>query len=184
MGIPWQSIQGFAGATGVGALALLGVFFCTDGLAPNTFPAVEFYAKTATWGVVVAIPLLSIAYVTGLLAIGAADVISGRLPWTDRSDRIIDLVRLAGAADVISTRYQQLRQEQELLSGSALALLLLAVGALVERVNVPGWNRSIGMISLLTVVVAIASFALGASKGRMAHRLATMLPATARPQGS
>ncbi len=179
MSIPWQSIQGFAGATGVGALALLGLFLFTDGLAPNTLPTVEVYAKTAIWGVVVAIPLLSIAYVAGLLAMGAADAIAGRLPWSDRSDRMIDLQRLAGAADVVSTRYQQLRQEQEILSGSALALLLLAAGALVERLNLPGWSRSIGLIAVVTIVTAIASFALGASKGRMAHRLATMQPATA-----
>lgn len=55
--MPSETIAGVAGPTGVGALFVLGVFLFLDGRAPDLFPTVETYAKTATWGIVAAAPL-------------------------------------------------------------------------------------------------------------------------------
>ncbi len=67
MSLPWQNVEGFAGVAGVGALALLGIFLILDGQVPELFPTIEFYAKTATWSIVAAIPVLSITFVLGHL---------------------------------------------------------------------------------------------------------------------
>lgn len=67
--MPIESAGAFAGAAGVGALCFLGIFLLLDGLSPGVFPTVEFYARTATWGIVAAVPVLAITYVVGLLAL-------------------------------------------------------------------------------------------------------------------
>src|SRR5690242_15419631 len=67
-----DSLGTFAGAAGVGALCILGVFLLLDCRAPTLFPTVEEYAKTATWSAVAAVPVLAIAYVIGLVLITAS----------------------------------------------------------------------------------------------------------------
>src|ERR1039458_3000987 len=61
-----DSLSTFAGPAGVGALCLLGVFLFLDGRAPSLFPTFEQYAKTSSWSVVAAVPVLAVSYVLGL----------------------------------------------------------------------------------------------------------------------
>ena len=62
MSVPWESLTGFAGPAGIGAICILAAFLFLDGQNPNLFPSVEFYAKTSTWSIVAAIPLLASSY--------------------------------------------------------------------------------------------------------------------------
>jgi hypothetical protein len=70
--MPSDSITAVAGPAGVGVLGILGVFLFFNGRGPDLFPTVETYAKTATWGIVAAVPVLVIAYVLGLFLISGA----------------------------------------------------------------------------------------------------------------
>ena len=119
MELPWASLQGFAGSAGVGSLALLGIFLIVDSLHEGVFPTLEFYSKTATWGIVAAIPALAIAYVFGLLLIGAGGLLLDAFPIAHASDKFADLVKVSDVAkEPITDRYQQLYQESHVLAGA------------------------------------------------------------------
>src|SRR4051812_27108001 len=90
-----ESLSNFAGPTGVGALCLLAVFLFLDGRAPDLFPTVETYAKTATWGIVAAVPVLVIAYVVGLFLAAGAEMVAQHTIGPAFIDEANDLARLA-----------------------------------------------------------------------------------------
>ena len=137
---PTDSIGAFAGATGVGALCILGVFLLLDGRAPALFPTVETYAKTATWGVVVAIPVLAIAYVIGLTLITASSFAIRGTFGPSLLDEAADAARVSSIKEkesVLAKEYLQFKQERDVLGGAALALIVLAAGAWSDSINLP-----------------------------------------------
>lgn len=176
MELPWASLQGFAGAAGVGSLAVLGIFLAVDSLHHDVLPVLEFYAKTATWAIVAAIPAAAIAYVLGLLLIGAGGLLLDILPAAQSAERYEDLVKIGdmGSGPVIES-YQQLIQESQILAGSSLALVLIAVGAALDAKNLPSLRRLIYGGAFFGIVVAALVFLLGVSKSRSAHSLSTLL---------
>jgi hypothetical protein len=173
MEIPWQSIQGFSGATAVGSLVLVDLALIADAFADNLFPVINLYSQTPTWAIVVAIPLVSLVYLIGLLSIGAGEA---ALVWFRGADNIAlteDTLVLAAASDAIAARYQQLRQEAELLAGSVIAFGLLAVGSALHAWRIGGWRRFLTAVATAAVIFAIASVALSIRRYATASRLAT-----------
>ena len=73
---------------------------------------------------------------------------------------------------LVGARYQQLRQDAEILVGSALALGLLAVGAFLHAWRMEGWRRFLISVAVCATVVAVGSFALSVRRQRWASRLA------------
>ena len=73
--VPWQSIQGFSGATAVGSLVFVAWALITNAFADNLFPVINVYSQSPTWAIVTAVPLLSLAYLLGLLSIGAGEAL-------------------------------------------------------------------------------------------------------------
>jgi hypothetical protein len=170
-----QTLGSFAGATGVGALCFLAVFLFLDGCARSLFPAVEIYAKSTTWGIVAAVPVLAIAYVAGLLAISAAQFTVAHTFGPARDVEFADLVQLSNSrtTDSVALReYTQLREERAILAGSALALLMLAIGAVSESRNLPGLKAVVLVSAFLTVFVAAGAFYAAGGKSVSAHNLA------------
>src|SRR6185436_16121358 len=90
-----EALGSFAGATGVGALCLLAMFLFIDGRARNLFPTVEVYAKTATWGIVAAVPVLAISYIAGLLVISGAECAVSRSFGPRAETEFADLARVS-----------------------------------------------------------------------------------------
>src|SRR5262249_29421794 len=129
MEIPWQNIQGYSGATAVGAIVFVDLAIIADAFAGNLFPTINHYAQTPTWAIVVAIPLLSLVYLIGLLSIGAGEAIVSCLHLRKVTPFDEDIVALIGFDNAISGAYQRFRQEAELLAGSAVAFTLLAIGS-------------------------------------------------------
>jgi len=179
MPIATDSIGTFAGATGVGALCLLGVFLLLDGRAPNLFPTFEEYAKTATWGVVAAIPVLAIAYVVGLVLLTASGfALRGAFGLSVRH-QAADAARLSSLAakeSVLSQTYLQLRQEADVMGGAALALVVLGLGALSETSNLRGLKVVIAVGSAGALFAAVALFWSAGLKTRHAHIFASCTP--------
>jgi len=172
MEISSQTIQGFSGATAVGALTLVGLALIANAFATNLFPAIDFYARTPTWAIVVAIPLASLSYLLGLLATGAAEA---ALIWSrliNANVLIEDAVRVSVRGEFVAGRFQQLRQEAELLAGSAIALALLALGTALSAWATEGWRRFLTATTLAAVVFALSSIGLSRSRYASAHRLA------------
>lgn len=173
-----EALGSFAGATGVGALCLLATFLLIDGRAPNLFPTVEVYAKTATWGIVAAVPVLAISYIAGLLVISGAECAVSRSFGPRAETEFADLARVSKipAKDSVAVQqFAQLRQDRAILAGSAVALVFLSFGALSEIRNLPGLKAVILCSALATVLVAAATFYAAAQKGISAHQLAETL---------
>ena len=168
----------FAGATGVGALCVLAMFLFFDGRASNLLPNVEAYAKTATWAIVAAVPVLAMSYIVGLLLISGAESAVARTFGPTADVELADLARVAKlpAKDSVAVqRFAQLRQDRAILAGSAVALLLLAFGALSEIRNLPELKTVIVCSALVAILVAAATFFAAAQKGISAHLLAEAL---------
>lgn len=178
-----DAVGSVARATGVGTLCLLALFLFLDGRAPNLFPTFEEYAKTATWGIVAAVPVLAIAYVVGLAVMNAGNALISLFFGPALAEEIADALRFANidlSKSVVAQTYIQLRQEREVLAGAALGLLLLAIGSLSEIANLPGLK---GVVIAAAVVAVLASGLLlwsAGQKGWRAHLFSealTQLPA-------
>jgi hypothetical protein len=172
MDLPWQNIQGFSGAAAIGAIVLVDLALISNAFADNLFPVIEIYSQTPTWAIVVAVPLLSLAYLVGLLAIGAGDALIRLLRPARTNVLIADDIALAAASDSIVGRYQQLRQEAELLAGSTIAFALLAVGAGLSAWRVTGWQRFLTAVAIASMAFTAGSIALARSRHDLAHGLA------------
>ena len=170
--VPWQSIQGFSGATAVGSLVFVDWALITNAFADNLFPVINLYSQSPTWAIVIAVPVLSLVYLLGLLCIGAGEAILVALrllPASCLDDGNIALLEPSGFA---AARYQQLRQEAEILAGSAWALVRLAVGASRHAWRIEGWRRFLLSVAVCATVVAVGSVALAVRRHLSATRLA------------
>ncbi|MCU0633823.1 MAG: hypothetical protein MUE41_03020 [Gemmatimonadaceae bacterium] len=183
--MPFESAGAFAGAAGVGALCVLGVFLLLDGRAPGVFPTVEFYARTATWGIVAAVPVLAITYVVGLLAItGTVGLLELALGPSIGSGALDAAAFAAVDTDSpIGQVYLQLRQEQGILGGSAVGMLVIATGAFAERRNLPDVRAAVSLAATLAVIASALCVAGAVVKGKEAHALATLVQQANLPTG-
>jgi hypothetical protein len=171
-----DSLGTFAGAAGVGALCILGVFLLLDGRAPTLFPTVEEYAKTATWGVVAAVPVLAIAYVIGLVLITASCFAVRGVFGPSLLEEAADTARVSNVSakdSVLAQEYTRLKQERDVLGGASLALLVLAIGALSETKNLDHLKLVIGVAAAGAIIAAVALLFSAGMKGRQAHTFAS-----------
>jgi hypothetical protein len=185
--MPSESITAVAGPAGVGALCILGVFLFLDGRAPDLFPTVETYAKTATWGIVAAVPVLVMAYVLGLFLISGA-VLAVQLTFGPASElEAADIARLAAISAEKSAAvqtYVQLRQDSSVLAGSAVALIVLFAGAISEIRNLPHLKGTVILLGIGTLLLAALMFYFAGRKRGEAHHLAEEVAVFAPAGGS
>ena len=170
--VPWQSIQGFSGATAVGSLVFVDWALITDAFADNLFPVINLYSQSPTWAIVAAVPVVSLVYLLGLLCIGAGEALLIALRLVPSSFLDDGNIAISEPSGFVAARYQQLRQDAEILAGSALALVLLAVGASLHAWRIEGWRRFLLSVAVCATVVAVGSVALAVRRHRSAARLA------------
>ncbi len=180
MQLPWQNIQGFSGATAVGALTLVGLVLIANSFASNLLPAIDFYARTATWAIVVAVPVVALTYLLGLIATGAAEALLVWRRLVDANVLIDDQIAVSGHGELISGYFQQLHQEAGLLAGGSIGLSLLGLGAALSAWAASGWWRFLASVAIAAIALAIASIALARFRHGTAHRLAIAARAAAR----
>jgi len=155
--MPKDSIAAVAGPAGVGAICILGVFLFLDGRAPELFPTVETYAKTATWGIVAAVPVLVMAYVLGLFLISGAELAVQFTFGPGFEREAADIARLAAISAEKSAAVQayiQLRQDRAVLAGSAVAFVVLFAGAISEIRNLSHLKGTIALLGIGTLLLA------------------------------
>lgn len=172
MQIPWQSLQGFSGATAVGALTFIGLVLIANAFAPNLFPAIDFYARTSTWAIVVAIPVLSLAYLLGLVSIGIAEAALIWFSLLDENLLVNDPIKVSSCGEFVASKFHQLRQEAEILAGSSISLVLLSFGAALSAWAVGGWRRFLIAITVFALLLAICCIMLSISRNKTAKKLA------------
>lgn len=169
--VPWQSIQGFSGATAVGSLVFVDWALITNAFADNLFPVINLYSQSPTWAIVTAVPVLSLAYLLGLLCIGAGEAFMIFCKFVPASSLDEGQTACSDSSSFVAARYQQLRQDAEILAGSALALGLLAVGASLHAWRIEGWRRLLISVAVCATLVAVGSFALSVRRQLSASRL-------------
>jgi len=82
----------------------------------------------------------------------------------DANALVDDTVAIASHGDFVSGRFQQLRQEADLLAGSSIGLALLSVGSILSAWAAEGWRRFLTSMALAAIVLAIGSFCLARSR--------------------
>src|ERR1700747_376593 len=69
-----SAIDKSIGAVGSGSLMLLALLLIFDGIFGNIFSAVEGYSKSEAFGIVAAIPALTIAYMIGMMILTGSEL--------------------------------------------------------------------------------------------------------------
>ncbi len=118
----------FSSRLAIGSVCLVAAYLAVCG-AYNISPFVDSLVALPTWQVLVAVPVLSIAYAAGAVVIGATTLL-GVSP-EKRSAALQDFVTItrAGGAAVVA-RYESFRQEAEFLRACIPTFLLLAVSVI------------------------------------------------------
>jgi hypothetical protein len=173
--MPNDSLSTIAGPAGVGAICILGVFLLLDGRSPNIFPTVEGYAKSTTWGVIAAIPVLVMAYVIGLFLNSMAVLAVQTVFQVSTTAELVDMVCMGSTSVDKSPAVQyflQLRQDRAVLAGSSSAFIALSAGAFSEISNLQHIRSGVIFLASGTLLLAALLFWLAGAKTLESHQLA------------
>lgn len=165
MNIPFPDIQGFAGATGVGLLVLVGMYLLVIVFADNLPSVANAWIQRKEWGGLSFVPLVLVAYVIGLLAMALVGSTLGQ-------DSTVVVTAPAGAS---VNEYVQLKQEAAILSGAVAAFALLAVAAVAQAFSWRGWAPTLIFSAILSAAVACGSYKMAYNKMSAASELAAKL---------
>lgn len=173
--MPNDSLSTIAGPAGVGAICILGVFLLLDGRSPSIFPTVEEYAKTTTWGVIAAVPVLVMAYVIGLFLNSMGALAVQTVFQVSTTAEIVDLVsmgKISAEKSPAVLYFLQLRQDRAVLAGSSLSFIALSAGAFSEISNLPHIRAGVIFLASGTLLLAALFFWLAGAKTLESHQLA------------
>lgn len=171
MSIPWDSINGFAGATGIGAICVLGFFFIADGKDANIFHTLNSYASTATWGILAAVPTIAISFLIGQFAVFLGTLLA-TLFNSNNFDQVNSILVISKAQnDFLAQEYLHIKQERDILCGSAFSFLILGVGSFFEVRNLMSHRTVIIICAILSLVVGVVLFVLGTQKMHLVDEL-------------
>jgi hypothetical protein len=147
-----KSLEDLSGLLGIGSLHILGIFFILDGNF-NFFLFLEDYGQTSTWAILVAIPLLVIAYILGVLStVLSSRIVSLIFDKEEQRKKLFATVATLNN-EMLSSRYKDMERNRSLLNSCALALFVLALGSLSE-VHVMGSFGVVGYIGALGAAIA------------------------------
>jgi L-asparagine transporter-like permease len=83
-----------------------------------------------------------------------------------------DTIIAPNNGEFAAVRFQQLRQEAELLAGGSIAFALLALGAVLSAWRIEGWWRFLTAVAIMAVVLTVTSISLCLYRYRSAHQQA------------
>lgn len=133
MSLPWGTLHGFAGATGIGAIIALGFYLILIKIRPNFHYSIDTYFKTAAWAIFVSISFLLLAYIIGLFAIQVSGCVSKICFGREPSNTINDIMVIASTKNsFISSNYLVLKQKSDILNGCFVAFLVLGSGIITH----------------------------------------------------
>ena len=133
--MPGASFEAVTGRLGVGAIALLGVFFLVDGTNHGVFPLIETIGKSVTWSMIGVLPTVVVTYIVGVLCFELAELVLARVPsLASPGPAAILAVSETGSA-LLQQLYSEHVRHHELLKGSFVSFVILTVGCLGERSN-------------------------------------------------
>lgn len=178
--MPGASFEAITGRLGVGAIAFLGCFLLVDGLQIGVFGFVEHYGKSATWGIVGVVPTAVVTYIVGVFCVGVSELLLSRWPLlASRPPDEIQAVSRDGAPLIQQAYAEQLRNH-ELLNGSFVAFLVLAVGCLVDAANMRGFDAIVWLATSGAVLLAALSLVFSRRAAARASEIAAAVAGAAR----
>jgi hypothetical protein len=168
-----DSLEVVTGRLGIGAIALLGLFLIADGAA-RVFENFEVIGQTTTWGVIGVLPTIVVTYVIGVLCLDTAEVLLSRFPpFSSASTQDLLAVSDTGSTLLHQAYSEQLRNH-ELLKGTSVSFLILAVGCLAEsgRMGQAMQMRIVWVSSGVALGLALLSLLFSRRAGMRARLIA------------
>ena len=163
----------------LGSLWLMAGFLTVCGFY-NIFPFVEALARSLTWQVVVALPVLVIAYTLGVVVINAASLLAVRREQRRRELQNCAIVARAGS-EILATRYEALRTEAEFLRACIPTILFLAFSVIWSSLRLlSGGERWASIVAAVVVFVVTPIAALLVR--RIDEKLQWLVDVTQEPQ--
>ncbi len=148
LGAPVEKITG---RLGVGAICFLALFLVVDGMQIGVFHLVETYGKSVTFGIIIALPTAVVTYILGVFCVGTADLILSRFNAFREPEPASILALSQSGGDLLQQSYSENLRNFELLKGSSIAFVFLAVGVLLDVPNMRGYET----IMIIAFIVAI-----------------------------
>ncbi|MCB1504875.1 MAG: hypothetical protein KDJ47_07850 [Hyphomicrobiaceae bacterium] len=160
LGAPVETITG---RLGVGSICFLAFFLAVDGMQIGVFNIVETYGNSVTFGIVATLPTAVVAYILGVFCFGTADLVLSKFTAFQEPDPDKLLTLSNSGGDLLKQSYSETIRNLELLKGSFVAFILLAVGTVLDASNMPGFE-------LIVVLACISSIGLSALSLLFARR--------------
>ncbi len=169
IGAPVETITG---RLGVGAISFLAFFLMVDGMQVGAFRLVETYGNSVTFGIVAALPTAVVAYILGVFCVGTADIILSRFESLSEPhpQKILTLSKFGG--DLLNQSYLEAIRNSELLKGSSVAFILLAVGTILDSSNMRGYETAVVFAFCAAIGLSILSLVFARRVVAKATRIA------------
>jgi hypothetical protein len=151
-------IEKFFTAVGVGSTLILSVYLIADSLSEDFhllfMPAVESKA----WSAVAAITVIAFAYILGALMVAIADVCSRRAN-PKAFDREWELVKALTRAQntVLTQQIFEILRTKQMIRGSMVPLILLAIGIFCEIRNLPNIPAVLSLFGAVVLILTVSS---------------------------
>ena len=178
LGAPIETITG---RLGVGAIALLALFLSADGMQIGVFHIVESYGGSVTFGLVAALPTAVVTYVLGVFCVGTADLLLTRFEaFRDPGpEEILELSKDGG--DLLKQQYLESLRNSDLLKGSSISFLLLAVGTVLDAPNMRGYESIVVVATVAAVGLSGMSLVFACRAVARAKEIANVLVSSTKP---
>ncbi|MDJ0882767.1 MAG: hypothetical protein QNJ48_01330 [Desulfobacterales bacterium] len=148
-------IEKLATSIAVGSIFCLGVFMILDAVDSNFFGKFELTVDTASFGVIAAIPTLAFLYVIGSLLSICSDFVFQKFNPSDYEREWEIFLKLAKEGnETLNAAFTDLYRKKKILEGSVAPFVILGIGVICERSNVPD-------IGFLLLIIGVTIIILG-----------------------
>jgi hypothetical protein len=168
--MPGASFDAVTGQLGVGAIAFFGLFLIVDGMI-GVFDLVETMGKSVTWGIIGLLPTVVVTYIVGVFCLGIAEVVLSGFPSFSlpKPEDIIAVSRIGST--LLQQVYSEHLRNHELLEGTSVSFLILAVGCITESSSMSGSIVIVWFFTAGAIALAVLSLLFS---GRAARRAAAI----------
>jgi hypothetical protein len=172
--MPGASFEAVTGRLGVGAIAFFGLFLIVDGILVGVFDLVETIGKSVTWGIIGILPTVVVTYIIDVFCLGIAEIVLSRFP-SFLSPKPEDIMAVSGTGSALLQQiYSEHLRNHELLKGTFVSFLILAVGCIAESRNMYGSIAIVWLFTAGSIALAVLSLLFS---GRAAGRAAAIADA-------
>lgn len=136
---------------------------------------VETYGDSVTFGIVAALPTAVVAYILGVFCVGTADLVLSKFTAFQEPapERICALSKSGG--DLLRQSYSETIRNLELLKGSFVAFLLLALGVALDASNMRGYETILVLAFIAAIGLSLLSLLFSRRSVVKARRISEVM---------